>query len=287
MMTMSGATVSGSSLTNYWTLTSGATPVFTSYFNSISSVTISPGGESTVPGAVAFFTANGSDTLSGSTITDQSTGGNSVTTLNPATIFAAPNDTISSAAASTVFGAGSGITHFMVSGANSSITGGAGGTVGTVSGANSTLVGGSGNSIFHVTGANSEAVAGPGPGITGIDESQTTGPENIGTNPIGNSGTLVAFLGSGADTVTGGSGASTIVGGSGNDVFGFVQGQAGGSEVILNFNASDNLAFKGYGYSLANPPAENITTFDGITSDVITLSDNTTITLVGIDHKIF
>ena len=284
---MSGTTVSGSSLVNYWTLTSGATPVFASYFNSISSVTLSSGGVSTVPGAVALLSANGSDTLSASAVTDQSAGGNTVTTLNPAVIFAAPNDTISSAAASTVFGAGSGITNFMVSGANSSIVGGAGGIVGTASGANTTLVGGSGNSIFHVTGANSQAVAGPGPGTTGIDESQSTGPENIATNPNGNSGTLVAVLGSGADTVTGGSGASTIVGGSGNDVFGFVQGHAGGSEVILNYTSSDNIAFQGYGYSLTNPPTESVTTFDGIASDVITLSDNTTITLVGVNHKVF
>jgi Ca2+-binding RTX toxin-like protein len=287
MTTMSGTTVSGSSLVNYWSPTNGAAAVFASYFGSLNNVTLSSGGVSTVTGSVALVSANGSDTLSASAVTDQSAGGNTVTTLNPAVIFAAPNDTISSAAASTVFGAGSGTTNFMVSGANSSIVGGAGGIVGTASGANTTLVGGSGNSIFHVTGANSEAVAGPGPGVTGIDESHSTGPENISTNPNGNSGTLVAELGSGADTVTGGSGASTIVGGSGNDVFGFVNGHAGGSEVILNYTSSDNIAFQGYGYSLTNPPAETLTSFDGIASDVIKLSDNTTITLVGVNHKIF
>ena len=285
---MSGtSTVSGSSLANNWTLTSGATPVFDQYFTSTTNVTIVPGGVSTVTGATASFAANGADTISASVFTDQSSGGNTVTSLNSSAIFAAANDTISSAAASTVFGAGSGITHFLTSGANSSITGGAGAIVGTASGANATLVGGSNNALFTVTGANSLAVAGTGSGVTGIDESTTTGAETITTNPLGNSGTLVATLGSGADSVIGGGGASTITGGSGNDVYGFVDGHAGGSEVILGFNATDNIAFSGYGYSLSNAPAETVTTFDGIASDVITLSDGTTITLVGVDHKLF
>jgi hypothetical protein len=154
--------------------------------------------------------------------------------------------------------------------------------VGTVSGANTTLVGGTGNTIASVSGANSLAVAGSS-GVTGIDESGSTGPETIATNPLGNSGTLVAFLGSGADSVLGGGGASTIEGGSGNDVFAFINGHAGGSEVIYNFTAIDNFAFAGYGYSATNLPTEAV----GTLGDVITLSDGTTITLVGIDHKIF
>src|ERR1700761_4944336 len=108
MTTMSGTTVSGSSLVNYWSPTNGAAAVFASYFGSLNNVTLSSGGVSTVTGSVALVSANGSDTLSASAVTDQSAGGNTVTTLNPAVIFAAPNDTISSAAASTVFGAGSG-----------------------------------------------------------------------------------------------------------------------------------------------------------------------------------
>jgi serralysin len=284
---MSGTTINGASLSNNWTLTSGATPVFDSYFSAGQVSAVLLDGVSTVTGSLAIMSGNGSDTVSGIAVTDQSGGGNAITSLSPSSIFAAPNDTISSAAASTVFGAATGVTHFAISGTNSSIVGGAGSTVGTASGANSTLVGGSGNSIFTVTGSGSEAVGGPGPGITGINESASTGPENIGTNPLGNSGNLVAFLGSGADTVTGGSGASTILGGSGSDVFAFVKGHAGGSEVVLNFTGSDTFAFGGYGYSATNTPVESLTTFDGIASDTITLSDNTTITLVGVTHKIF
>jgi hypothetical protein len=223
-------------------------------------------------------------TLSGATaVADTSTGGTSITTTTPSAIFAAPNDTITSAAATTLFGAsGGGIDHFSISGAGSSITGGTGSIVGTASGSNSTLVGGTGISIFNITGPNSLAVAGSA-GITGINEQESTGPETIATNPLGNSGTLVAILGSGADTVIGGSGASTITDGSGNDVFTFIKGHAGGSEVIIGFNARDNLAFAGYGYTATNLPTEAV----GSIGDVITLNDGTTITLAGFDHKIF
>jgi Ca2+-binding RTX toxin-like protein len=114
--------------------------------------------------------------------------------------------------------------------------------------------------------------------------SQTTGPETIATNPNGGDGQLVATLGSGADSVIGGGGASTVTAGSGNDVFGFVKGHAGGSEVIIGFNSSDNIAFSSdYGYSATNLPTENVTA----AGDVITLTDGTTITLSGVDHKIF
>jgi Ca2+-binding RTX toxin-like protein len=170
----------------------------------------------------------------------------------------------------------------VASGAGSSVAGGAGGFVGTVSGANSTLIGGSTASIVSVTGANSLAVAGSA-GITGINESGSTGAETIATNPLGNAGTMVALLGSGADSVLGGSGAATITGGSGADVFAFINGHAGGSEVIIGFKAGDNLAFAGYGYTGANLPTEAV----GSLGDVITLSDGTKITLAGFDHTLF
>jgi hypothetical protein len=75
-----------------------------------------------------------------------------------------------------------------------------------------------------------------------------------------------------------------ITAGSGADVFGFVLGHAGGAESILGFNGKDTLAFSsGYGYSLTNAPSETV----GSLGDVITLSDGTTITLVGYEAKVF
>jgi hypothetical protein len=280
---MSGTTVSGGTVPNNFQVSNGAAAAFSTYFNATTQFTVIPtSGLSTATGAVLLSNPGTSVTVSGSAIADTSSGGNSITTLNRSTVFAAPNDTVSSAAATTLYGASAGITNFTFSGSGSSIIGGTGSIVGTSSGANTTLIGGTGTSLFSVTGSNSLAVAGQA-GTTGIDESKSTGPETIATNPLGNSGTLVAILGSGADSVIGGSGASTITAGTGSDVFAFVKGHAGGSEVIIGFNASDNFAFAGYGYTATNLPTETV----GSIGDVIKLSDGTTITLAGVDHKIF
>jgi hypothetical protein len=282
---MSGTTtVNGGSVPAQFTGANGATSAFNAYFNSTTTFSVFSGsGVATATGPVVLATPNSQVTASGaSAVVDTTAGGNAITTTTPTTVFAGPNDTVSSAAATTVFGGGSGVTQFTASGGDSSITGGTGGIVGTSSGANSTLVGGTGVSIYHVMGSNSLAVTGVA-GITGIDASKSTGAETITTNPLGNSGTLVAILGAGADSVIGGGGASTISAGSGSDVFAFIKGHAGGSEVIIGYNASDNLAFAGYGYTATDLPTEAV----GPVGDVITLSDGTTITLAGIDHKIF
>jgi Ca2+-binding RTX toxin-like protein len=108
-----------------------------------------------------------------------------------------------------------------------------------------------------------------------------TGNEVFTTSPVGNVGTVVMGLNNAADTVVGGSGASTVVGGSGKDVYGFVKGHAGGSEVIIGLKTTDVVAFDGYG---SNPIASEVVK-NG--ADVVTLTDGTSITFEGYDHKIF
>jgi hypothetical protein len=285
---MSTTTISGATVpVNFSAGGSGA--AFTAFFGAGTASTFVSGGAgtpvtSTVTGAVTLGTSNSTYTLSASAVDDTTGGGNSITTLNPSTVFAAPGDTIASAAATTIFGASSGTTTFSLQGSESSVTGGAGYITGTASGANSTLVGGTGGGAFTVSGTGSLAVAGQSPGTTTITLAETTGGATVATNPLGNSGNLVATLSAnGADTVVGGGGASTIAGGGGDDVFAFVNGHAGGTEIITNFTASDNFAFGGYGYSATNAPTETVTAG----SDVITLTDGTVITLVGVDHKLF
>ncbi len=278
------ATVSGGAITSNFSGSGAAVAALNAFFNSGTTFTVlAGGGASTVSGPAVLGTSNSAVTVSGaSAVVDTTSGGNAVTTTTPASVFAAPNDTITAASASTIFGASSGVTSFTAAGAGSSVAGGSGGFVGTVSGANSTLIGGSGNSIMSVIGSNSLAVTGSS-GITGFNESGSTGPETIATNPLGNSGTLVAILGAGADTVLGGGVASTLSGGTGSDIFAFINGHAGGSEVIIGFKSTDNFAFAGYGYSASNLPTETV----GPIGDVITLSDGTSITLAGVDHKVF
>jgi hypothetical protein len=116
--------------------------------------------------------------------------------------------------------------------------------------------------------------------------------EQVATSPIpgSNSGALVANLGTGttAESVIGGGGSSSIsAGGSTNDVFGFVQGHAGGSETISGFNSTDNFAFQGYGADAIKSEAF-VANSASTGTDVITLTDGTTITVVGsFTHSIF
>lgn len=282
---MSGfTTVSGGTTPTQFT-TSGAGPAFASAFSSGTTYTnVTGSGSVSSSGPVVVSTSGNAVSVSGaSAVADTSAGGNKilVTGNGKPAIFAAANDTIAaSSGASTLFGASKGLTQFSVSGANSSIVGGSGGFLGTVTGGNSTLVGGSGVSVMTVTGRNN-LVAG-GTGVTSADLRQSAGGNVVSTNPLGNSGTLIANLGAGAATVVGGSGTSYVAG-NGSDVFLFIKGHAGGSEYIYGFNSSDNIGFGGYGYSAANLPTEQV----GALGDVITLNDGTKITLVGVNHTVF
>lgn len=252
------------------------------------------GGVSNASGAVFVPPGTTSGTITGASyVISDADNAKLTVTSGKAEVFGALGDTITATGSDTLFGAdsgpgGFGATSFISTGANSSIVGGTGDIAATASGANTTLIGGTGNSNFTVSGANSLAVGGYA-GMTAVTLTDTgtvpgSGAE-IATNPLpGASGTLVATLSStGADSVIGGGGSSTITGGGGDDVFGFVNGYAGGNETILDFTSKDTFAFGGYNYSMTNPPPETVV--GG--SDVITLSDGTTITLVGIDHKVF
>ena len=248
-------------------------------------------GVSNATGAVLVPPTATTATITAATYVVSTAPNASITVTSPkAEVFAAPGDTVSATGSDTLFGAasGGGATSFISTGANSSIVGSTGDLAATASGANTTLIGGTGLSQFTVSGANSLAVAGPAPGTTDIalTETGTVGSE-IATNP-NQTGSLVATLSAhGADTVIGGGGTSTITGGGGDDVFGFVNGYAGGSETINGFTSSDTFAFGGYGYSALNAPTESYDTPGATGSDIITLTDGTTITLTGIDHKIF
>ena len=265
------------SLAGIWSSVS-TSPAIVAQFSQTSFTSFS--GSGTVgSGAVLLRTAGGTVTGGTSTtaIADASEGSNQVNASAPVLIAAGANDTISATGAATLLGAGSGQVTFGVSGSNDSIMGGAGSLVGTASGSNTTLIGGSGANLFSVTGANALAVAGTS-GTTGIDMSTTTGPEVVATNPTGGDANLVAFLGSGADTVVGGGGQSTVGAGSGHDVFAFVNGHAGGTEEITGFNPGDNLAVSGYSVG----PVEHVVGGN----DQMTLSDGTVITLVGLGHTL-
>ena len=89
-------------------------------------------------------------------------------------------------------------------------------------------------------------------------------------------------LGSGDSEVIAGTGSATISGGTGHDVFTFIQGEAGGSSLIENFTSLDKIKLVGYGPDAARNALQSQTAANGAVS--ITLSDNTTITLLGVNR---
>lgn len=159
---------------------------------------------------------------------------------------------------------------------NSVLYGGAGATTLVAGTGAATLVGGTGPTLMLANGADANEIV-AGSGATTVNGLYGSGPEAV----FGGSGPTSVALGSGADSVIAGSGVSHVSGGAGPDVYGFVDGHAGGSEVITGLKANDVLAFGGYD---GNPISS-----EGVLagSDLITLSDGTVILLAGIDHKIF
>ena len=188
-------------------------------------------------------------------------------------------------------GGGKGGNLAFTAGSGSATVGGAGFGAVTLQGGSgsSLLIGGSDNSLeIGGNGDTGYTAMVAGEGNSTLIGGTGTQAQQYFTNPLGNSGEAIIAMNNGASTVTGGSGAATVTGGSGADVFGFVYGHAGGSETIYNFHTGDNLAFSGYGYgaggSVASVPVES-TNSAGF--DVMTLTDGTSITFIGIDHKIF
>jgi Ca2+-binding RTX toxin-like protein len=304
MMAMSGlTTVNGATIPANFTTGAGSAAYLAAFGAGIPISAVSVGGSYSLTGPAAVtgsglaVTLTGASAIAFSGTDDTVTAGGSTpytaflgtgSVLNEgsgqSTVYASAGAaTVNAGSGSTTVDGGSGSLLFTAgSSSNDSVTAGSGNTsiIGG-SGGSDTYVGGTGSFSVTLTGASTDDEVTGTSGNTTVDASASTGPLQITTNPLGNSGTLVATLGTGADTVIGGSGSSVITAGSGHDVFGFVNGYSGGSETISGFNALDNLAFKGY----TAPPTEQ---YDGSSkTDIMTLSDGTKITFLNVDGKIF
>ena len=169
------------------------------------------------------------------------------------TVFGGQSNTAFTNGSNLVFVAGSSAeTDFIVGGANSQIT-----YFGSTSAA--TIAAGSGNETLNAAGASAPIDFVAGSGQTSI------------------------AAGSGNTTVFGGTGANSVTGGSAVDTFAFVNGQGGGSELISNFSASDNVVLLSFGTNqVANALATSAATVvGGVAGTQITLGDSTKVTFVG------
>jgi len=91
------------------------------------------------------------------------------------------------------------------------------------------------------------------------------------------------IAGTGSDTLHGGTGSATLTAGIGKDVFVFVKGQAGGTDLVQSFNPApngDEVALLGYGPHAAQHALGTQQHAGGGT--IITLPDGTKITFAGV-----
>ncbi len=217
-------------------------------------------------------------------------------------------DTFSAAGTGTLQG-GSGFNVFAISAGADTILAGAG-SLDSVSGGN--------GATDFVAGTNSQALIEGGTGGTtimgaangAVFYSNTSGPNVPSTLLVAGAGNETLWAANatgtellyadrasgGADSLVGGAGVNAFVPGTGNDtmlaaslnnVFYFVNGQAGGADVIQDFGGNDMLALVGYDTVAGSAPdgaAQTalhgaIATSAGVT---LTLPDRTTITFAGL-----
>lgn len=131
---------------------------------------------------------------------------------------------------------------------NDSLYGGGSGTV--------TMWGFAGDDIYHLYSARDKAVERPGEGVDTISTWMSyTLPENFenltvtGNNQsaVGNAQDNIIRGGSGQQTLDGGAGNDVLQGGAGTDIF--VISKGNGSDLILDFSASDSVRLGGYGFT--------------------------------------
>jgi Ca2+-binding RTX toxin-like protein len=187
---------------------------------------------------------------------------------------------------------GSGASTFVGGGGNDTLFGGSG---------SGTYFVGSGNFIFDAQSSQALVVGGPNSGAAvvfsgfggdvtlfsttadnqliasgGADVLNAAGAFSNGNVLFSNAGNDTLIGGPGNDVFVASGGNATMQAGSGANQFIFQHGQAGGNDLIMNFNGNDGADFFGYG---GNAVA-NIGVSAG--STIVTLTDGTRITFLGL-----
>jgi serralysin len=243
----------------------------------------------------AFNTGSGSDLIhAGADTITAGSGSTTVVGADDNTVYGGLGAIIddNSGGGSLLFVGGSGAVSVAGGSGNSTMFGGTGAASSYLraGSGNSTLLGGSGTGASTLIGNGNvvEFARGSGPttfiagtGHSIIDGATGSGQELVFTSIAGKDASALIALNNAADTVVGGTGNSTVIGGGGPDLYAFIAGHAGGSETIFGLKPDDAILFGGY----SKNPIASETVSHG--SDAIKLSDGTTITLIGIDHKLF
>jgi hypothetical protein len=179
-------------------------------------------------------------------------------------------------------GSGTGSATFVGGAGNSSLVAGAAGGLVAFSGAGGTVnLYGTSTSAFNylVGGTGSETLNAAFSGGTGV----LVGGAANALGYLSNTSQDAYFDGSGTSTLVGG---TSLSGGSSTslpDLLVFANGASGGTTTYYNWGANSGLVFIGYGATGDATIKSNIAAAGSGTSVSFTLSDNSKITLVGIN----
>lgn len=173
--------------------------------------------------------------------------------------------------AATVFGGAGSLTVTGGEGKLEAHGGAAGNNVLRAGEGSATLFGGGNGDRLYADGEHQVLVAG-----AGNETLSAAGHDTL----YGGSGNT-RMIGRGDDnSFIAGTGAATITGGHGKDAFVFIDGSAGGHDLITNFHAGDLVSLQGYGTGAVQAALKTETV--GPNGVTITLSDNTSITFAGL-----
>lgn len=139
-------------------------------------------------------------------------------------------------------------------------------------GAAATLVGGGNGDVLSGLAGSNILVAGSG-------NETLFGGASAQTSFVGGSGTDVMVGLASGSAFYAGTGTDQVIAGGNSNQFNFVMGKAGGSMVVMGFNGTDTIDLVGYGPNAASTAFNSAQMAGG--STMITLADNTKITLLG------
>lgn len=269
----SAGTDVASSGNNVWSsLPTGGGDYYVSLGSGNDSVYAASGDDTVVMGSGTnlVFLGSGADLVLGTTGSDTIVGGS-----GSDTVFSGSNDLVFGGSGNLLFVGGSGAASTVIAGSGAeTLFGGNGGT--------GLFVAGNASSFMLDAGSSNDTVLANGSATVGAF---VTGGGSLTLFSSDNGNALVAATGnatlnaagtSGSVSFWAGAGNDSMVGGTGSDVFAFVSGMAHGVDVIANWNNHDSIALLGYGGT--GLVAQNAV--GG--SDILTLSDGTTVTIKGV-----
>jgi len=228
-------------------------------------------GASSVIGGTGVLTANAG--TGGDIIFGGSSGADTITSaLGSATLVGGGNggDLIASGTANNALAAGGGTTSLDASGSSGNILffGAATGNTNELLGSGtSTVVAGAGDTSYIAGAAGNSLIFGSG------------GAQDI----VLGTGNTTLIGGSGAEAVSAGTGTNEIFAGGGTLELNYVNGSAGGTDLVLGFNTSTDLIdLTGYGTATAQSILSSALVTGG--STYITLADQSVIALFGVTN---